>query len=409
MEFYTHTLSNGIRVIHKEVTQEVAHFGWMVQVGSRHEETSEFGLAHFVEHCLFKGTKNRRMHHILSRMEDVGGELNAYTTKEETFIYSSFLRQDYKRAMELISDIVNHSVFPEKELMKEKEVIFDEINSYKDNPSEQIFDEIDEIVFKNSDLGNNILGSEESVASFTREHIQKFIQKNYSTEKMILSSVGNIKAERLFAWAEKYFGSMQFAKQVETKNTLVFPYEKQLITKPLSNYQTHCILANRAYGSQNKDAKVLILLNNIFGGPGLNSRLNMSIREKHGFTYSIESNYHYYSDAGIFTIYFGTDKRHLNRVKKLIAKECNLLIDKKLTPRQLMKAKKQLLGQIFIAQENNCNLMLSMAKSLSLHKKVDTIEEIIERIESIQTEEIQSVASKILNPNALSTLEYTQP
>jgi predicted Zn-dependent peptidase len=407
MEFYTHTLDNGIRIIHKQIDQEVAHFGWMIQAGSRHEEDHEFGLAHFIEHCLFKGTTNRKMHHILSRMEDVGGELNAYTTKEETYIYSTFLKPDYKRAIELISDIVQNSTFPEKELAKEKEVIIDEINSYKDSPSEQIFDEIDEWVFPNSSLGKNILGNEESVKSFTREHILSFIEKNYCTDRMIISSVGNIKPEKLFNLVEQFFGEMPKKESKKEASPEIIEKNIQHISKPLAQYQSHCILGKMAYGATDKRARILVLLNNILGGPGLNSRLNMGIREKYGYTYSIESSYHYFSDHGIFTIYFGSDKKYLNKVKNLIFKECKKLTDKPLTDRQLSKAKKQLLGQIYIAQENNCSLMLSMAKSLSLYGKIDSLEKLKSRIESITSEELYEVAKEILNPDDFVILEYT--
>lgn len=407
MEFYTHTLANGIRIIHKRVKSEVAHFGWMINVGSRDENDDEFGLAHFIEHSLFKGTVKRKMHHILSRMEDVGGELNAYTTKEETYIYSSFLKSDYKRAVELIADIVQSSTFPEKELEKEKEVIIDEINSYKDSPSEQIFDDFDELIFDKTSLGVNILGDEESVSKFTREDVVSFLKKNYSPDKMIISSVGNISEERLFKLVEEYFG---FIPKAESKPKLVQEltvYTPKIISKPIAQHQSHCLMGTRAYGARDKRARTLILLNNILGGPGLNSRLNLGIREKYGYTYSIESNYHLYSDTGIFSIYFGTDKRHLDKVKKLIFKECNRFVNSMLTERQLNKAKRQLLGQFYISQENNCSLMLSMAKSLSIHGEVDTVNQIREKIEGITAEDLQSIAQTIFNKDEFSILEFT--
>lgn len=407
MEFYTRTLANGIRIIHKRVKSEVAHFGWMINVGSRDEDTNEFGMAHFIEHILFKGTEKRKMHHILSRMEDVGGELNAYTTKEETYIYSSFLKADYKRAIELISDIVQSSTFPLKELEKEKEVIVDEINSYKDSPSEQIFDDFDELIFDKTSLGVNILGSEESITKFTREDVLTFLKNNYSPEKMVISSVGNISEEKIFKLVEEFFGQIPASETRAKINQDLSIYKPKIISKNIAQHQSHCLIGTRAYGAKDKKARSLILLNNILGGPGLNSRLNLGIREKYGYTYSIESNYHLYSDTGIFSIYFGTDKRHLNKVKSLIYKECNKFVNTKLTERQLNKAKRQLLGQFYISQENNCSLMLSMAKSLSIHNEVDTVDQVREKIEGITAEDLQTIAASIFNQDQFSILEFT--
>lgn len=407
MEFYTHTLANGIRLIHKRVKSEVAHFGWMINVGSRDEEDHEFGMAHFIEHSLFKGTEKRKMHHILSRMEDVGGELNAYTTKEETYIYSSFLKADYKRAVELISDIVQFSTFPEKELEKEKEVIIDEINSYKDSPSEQIFDDFDEVIFDKTALGVNILGDENSVTKFTRDDVINFLRNNYSPDKMVISSVGNISEDRFFKLVEECFGHIPGKESKPKAIQELTTYTPKIISKAIGQHQSHCLIGTRAYGAKDKKARSLILLNNILGGPGLNSRLNLGIREKYGYTYSIESNYHLYSDTGIFSIYFGTDKKHLNKVKKLIYKECDRFVNTKLTERQLSKAKRQLLGQFYISQENNCSLMLSMAKSLSIHGEVDTVNQIREKIEGISSEDLQTIAQSIFNKEQFSILEFT--
>lgn len=407
MEFYTHTLANGIRIIHKRVKSEVAHFGWMINVGSRDEQEHEFGMAHFIEHILFKGTKKRKMHHILSRMEDVGGELNAYTTKEETYIYSTFLKSDYKRAVELISDIVQFSTFPEKELEKEKEVIIDEINSYKDSPSEQIFDDFDELIFDKTSLGVNILGDESSVNKFTRADITEFLKNNYTPDKMVISSVGNISEERFFKMVEDYFGDIPKNNiQPKIKDKLT-TYTPKIISKAIGQHQSHCLIGTRAFGAKDKKARSLILLNNILGGPGLNSRLNLGIREKYGYTYSIESNYHLYSDTGIFSIYFGTDKRHLKKVKNLIYKECDRFVNTQLTERQLNKAKRQLLGQFYISQENNGSLMLSMAKSLSVHGEVDTVNQVRNKIEGISSEDLQLIAQEIFNKDQFSILEFT--
>ncbi|MGB0883598.1 MAG: M16 family metallopeptidase [Flavobacteriales bacterium] len=406
MEFHTHRLANGIKVIHKVVDQEVAHFSWMISVGSRHEKKHQFGLAHFIEHGLFKGTKKRNMRPILSRMENVGGELNAYTTKEETYIYSSFLASDFERAVELIADIVKQSTFPKKEIEKEKIVILDEINSYKDNPSEQIFDDFEELIFKKSDLGKNILGDKKSVLSFDQESIFEFIDQNYSPDKMLLSSVGNSTPEEVFELADRYFSDLKTKKTKAYKPKLK-AYKPRISSQSIAQHQSHYLLGCRTFGAKDERCSALILLNNILGGPGMNTRLNLNIREKHGLTYSIESNCHFYRDAGVFSIYFGADKKHSERIKMLIFKACRKLMTKTLSEKQLKKAKKQLLGQFYIAQENNCNLMLSMAKSLSVHGKVDTVEDIQQNIEAITAKDIQDLAKIYLDPKQFSTLEYT--
>jgi predicted Zn-dependent peptidase len=405
MVFETHTLSNGIRLIHHSVNANVAHCGIILNTGSRDEKEEEWGIAHYIEHVVFKGTTKRKAYHILSRMEDVGGELNAYTTKEETCIYTTFLDKDYTRAIDLISDITFNSIFPEKELEKEKEVILDEINSYKDSPSELIFDDFEELIFKGDPIGRNILGTPKHVKAFKRDDILNFIKNNYHTDQMVISSVGNIKFSRLVKIVEKYFGEIPESIRT-TKRNKPNSYEARTQTMIKKTYQRHCVMGNIAYDLDDERRIPLSLLTNILGGPGMNSRLNLTLRERHGLAYNIEANYTPYADTGVFSIYFGTDKGNLDKCLSLINKEMDLLCTKKLGPGQLTRAKNQMIGQIAISSENNENLMLSLGKSFLLYNRIDSLEELYQKVESITAEELLEVANEILNKDLLTTLMY---
>jgi predicted Zn-dependent peptidase len=405
MEFEIFELSNGIRVVHKQVDRPVAHCGLMVMAGSRDEKPEEEGLAHFIEHVLFKGTTKRRAFHILSRMEDAGGELNAYTDKENTVIYSSFLTPDYSRAIDLIFDIGFHSTFPEKELEKEKEVIIDEINSYKDSPSELIFDDFESLLFPNHSLGMNILGTPDKVKSFKRQNVIDFIAREYGSNRMVFSSVGNITNKKLRAMLEKHTAHLQLTHSVINRNK-PSALDARHVEHEKSNFQTHAIVGTRAYPAGNDQSRTLHLLNNILGGPGMNSRLNLNIREKYGFTYNIESFYNPYSDTGVFGVYAGTDPETIGKTLKLIEKELKKLREKPLGTMQLTKAKRQILGQIAMGQENNASLMLALGRSLLMFNKIDTFEQIKDKIETITATDLQEVANEILDPGSLSTLVY---
>jgi predicted Zn-dependent peptidase len=383
----------------------VAHLGFTVHTGSRDELSSEHGMAHFIEHVIFKGTKKRKAWHILSRMEDVGGEINAYTTKEETCVYASFLKQEYKRAMELIYDICFHSVFPPKEINREKNIILDEILSYKDSPSELIFDEFEEQVFNGHAIGRNILGNEKNLLAFTREDIYKFISENYSTEEMVISSAGNISFNRFKTLAEKYFGHVQ-PKSRMRERMKPKAYKPGVIHSRKNTHQTHCLLGNIAYNAQDEKRTSLALLNNILGGPGLNSRLNMSLREKSGYSYHVESQYSAYSDTGLISVYFGCDKEKFQKSLELVFREFDLLRNKKLGTLQLSKAKKQLLGQVAISADSNEHRMLSMGRSLLVFNRVDSLEEISKKIENVSAGDLISVAAELLDKNKISILQY---
>lgn len=405
-EFEVFELSNGIRVVHKQISSPIAHCGLMIKAGSRDESLEEEGLAHFIEHVFFKGTAKRKAYHILSRMEDVGGEINAYTTKEDTVIYSSFLTEDYPRAVELLLDIAFNSTFPEKELKKEKEVIIDEINSYKDSPSELIFDDFEAQMYPNHPLGMNILGTPTTVKSFSKKDVQNFLSRFYSPENIVFSSVGNISAERLKKNLENHINSELQNEKSQTNRQSPGDYTPTAIYLNKPVFQCHAIIGNRAYSAVNKNARTLHLLNNLLGGPGMNSRLNLNIREKYGFTYNIESFYSPYSDTGLFGVYAGTDPSNIDKTIVLIEKELKKLREKPLGILQLKKAKRQMLGQIAMAQENNVSLMLSLGKSLLSFNKIDSFQEITEKVEAISSSDILDISNDILEPNKLSTLIY---
>ncbi len=403
--FQIHTLSNGIRLVHHFKKIPVAYCGLMINAGSRDESAEEHGVAHLLEHMLFKGTKMKKSSYILSRMEDVGGEINAYTTKEETCIHCTFFPRYYERALELISDIAFNSVFPEKEIQKEKEIIYDEINSYKDSPSELIFDEFEEQIFDGNSLGRNILGTEERLKHFTAETIRSFIKHNYSAGNMVVASVGDISFIKLIKLFEKYFSHVQ-AKSVVRKFLSSYPYTATQKTLNRGTYQAHCIIGNLAYDIRNAKRLTLHLLNNYLGGPGLNSRLNIALREKRGFTYSIDSVYTPYSDTGDITIYFGTDKSSVDKCIDIILKELRKVKEKYMGVATLSKAKKQLLGQLAIASENNESLMLSMAKSILVFNKVDSFAEICRKVDNISSIQVLEVANEVFQIDHLSYLIY---
>jgi predicted Zn-dependent peptidase len=404
-EFLTHTLNNGIRLIHKPTDSPVAHLGIIINAGSRDEKPQEHGLAHFIEHSVFKGTQTRKAFHILSRIEDVGGELNAYTTKEETALFSTFLAEFYDRTAELLSDILFNSSYPEKEINREKEVILEEINSYKDSPSELIFDEFEELVFDGHPIARNILGTKENLIVLNRNSIISFIENNYHTDQMVISSVGKIPFASLVKLIEKYFGGV--AEKIRVKKRQRFEnYIPSTRVIEKNTFQSHCVLGNISYEILNPRRIVMVLLNNIVGGQAMNSRLNMALRERKGMAYNIESGYTAYSDTGLFNVYFGTDRDNLKKATELIMKEFKLLREKKLGVMQLTRARRQLMGQIAISTENHEDLMLTIGKSYMLFNKVETVDEIFKKIEKIDHTDLLEVANEVLSADQLSKLIY---
>lgn len=405
MEYQYHTLHNGIRIIHKMVGNDVAHLGVVVNTGSRDEELRQNGLAHFIEHMIFKGTTHRKAYHIIGRIENVGGDINAYTSKEETFIHTSFLNTYYPRSVELLADILFNSTFPEKEIEKEKDVILDEINSYKDNPQELIYDEFEEMLFDGHPFGRNILGIPKTVKKFSRQDINEFISENYHTDQMIICSVGKIDFPKLIKMAEKWFGNVTPNLRKKSRIPINDYRPKQKFAKK-KIFQTHSLLGQVVMGQMDPKKTAMILLNNYLGGPGMNSRLNLAIREKHGISYNIESQYFPYSDTGVFAIYFGTDNGNFEKTYKLILSELKLLCTKKLGTVQLHRAKQQLTGQIAIAHESNLNDMISVGKSALVFEKIDSIEEVYRKINKVTAEEVLEVANIACLSELMSLLVY---
>ena len=406
MEFIQFRLANGIRVVHKQVKgTKVAHLGLFINAGSRDEEEHEKGLAHFIEHTIFKGTKKRKAFHILNRLDSVGGELEAYTTKEETVFYASFLKEHLNRAADLIADITFNSIFPAKEIEKEKDVIIDEIASYQDSPYDQIYDDFEEQIFGAHPLGSNILGTEKHLKKFTKEHITNFMTRLYAADEMVISSVGAFSEKRLKETLEKHF-TVPIQQERSHQRKPFNGYQSSHTDILKDSYQSHYITGNIAYGSMDDKKNGMILLNNLIGGPAMNSILNMEVREKLGYTYNIESNYSIYSDGGLFSIYLGTDQQHLEKSVAVVNKALKKLKEKELSVRQLSQAKKQLIGQIALGRENNASLMLSYGKSMLVHDKISTLEEIIENIESITSKEIFEISNEILTLDDFSHLAF---
>lgn len=405
MDLFFHTLSNGIRLVHQSMPGVVAHCGLVINTGSCAERSSEQGMAHFIEHMLFKGTSKRKAYHILSRMEDVGGELNAYTTKEETAVHASFMKEDIERAIEIISDIVFNATLPEKEIEKEKEVVMEEINSYLDNPAELIFDDFEELIFAGQPIGHNILGTESTVKYFTQESLFNFISSNYNTDQMVFCSVGNIPDTTILRLFTKYFNLIP-ANLRDKKSSFPWQYKVSSVTKNMDTFQNHCIIGNVAYNQRDDRRLGMFLLNSILGGQGLNSRLNLSLREKNGLAYNVESAYSPYSETGAFSIYFGTDNQHLEKSVRVTLSELNRLRTKALGTIQLFRAKNQMKGYLARGYENHENLMLSLGKSLLVFNRVENLEETCRKIDAITSSELLDIANEIFEEGKLSTLIY---
>lgn len=403
--YQTYIFENGLRLIHYRVPTKAAYCGLIINVGSRDEREEESGIAHFIEHVIFKGTEKRKAYHVLSRLEDVGGELNAYTTKEDTCVYATFMAKDYERTLELFADIVFHSVFPEKEIEKEKDVVLDEIDSYKDSPGELIFDDFEEQVYEGCRIGRNILGNEAAVKSISRKMILNFVERNYSPDRMVISSVGDIPFEKLVRLVEKYFAC--YARRgeplVRVKPEIYVP---RFVEVNKDTHQCHCIVGNVAYDNKEDKRLPLSLLMNLLGGSGMNTRLNLNIRERYGLAYNIEASYTPYSDTGICMIYFGCDRENADWCLDLCKREMRALYEEKLGPVQMKRAKTQMIGQLTISSENYENLMLSIGKSFLIYDKVDSLEDVYAQIGEITPEVLVQVAEEIFDERKLSVLIY---
>ncbi len=399
------TLSNGIRLVYMHAPAQVAHLGVTILAGSRYEGEKEEGLAHFLEHCIFKGTKKRRSLHILSRLDSVGGELNAYTTKEEICVYASFTKEYIQRSSELLSDIILNSNFPPKEIEKEKEIILDEINSYLDSPGEKIFDDFEAHLFKGHPLGTNILGTKESVSAFTQEDLLRYIGRFFFTENMVISFVGDVPGPKLIRILEKDFGQLKHKAPMQAPRTFT-GYEPFKIRSREANVQVHGIIGGLAPSYNEEQRRAMTLLINVLGGPALNSRLILSVREKYGYSYNIEANYAPFADTGYWSIYFGTDQKYLEKTIRLIYKELRLLREKTLNENQLRNAKTQLKGHLALSLDSNSGIMLGLGKSLLLFNQIDSIQEIYAGIDKLTVKELQEVAEKYFNESSISELIF---
>lgn len=406
IDYFSHVLPNGLRIVHLPSDSPVSYCGFAVDAGTRDEEAHEFGLAHFVEHMVFKGTERRKSWHILNRMENVGGELNAYTTKEETFIYSVFMEEHYGRAFELLTDLIFHSRFPEQEIEKEVDVILDEINSYEDSPSELIFDEFENQMFAGHALGHNILGDEKSLLSFNSESGISFMKRFYAPENIVFFSMGRMPFAKILKMAEGALSGITFPM---AKRNRVAPPEivPSACKQHKDTHQAHVLIGGRAYSMFNEKRIPLFLLNNLLGGPGMNNRLNVSLREKHGLVYNVESNVTSYTDTGLASIYFGTDPKNRDKALALVHKELAKLREVKLTATQLATAKKQVIGQLGVSGDNKEGLFLGLGKSFLHYNRYDTLPEVFAKVESLTTEEIREVANEVFAPERLFSLIYS--
>ncbi len=398
-------LSNGMRAVYLYAPSYVSHIGLTFLAGSRFENENEIGLAHFLEHCLFKGTTKRKPFHILSRLDSVGGELNAFTSKEELCIHASFTNEHTERSIELLADISMNSTFPEKEIEKEKEIILDEINSYLDSPSDKIFDDFDGLMFENHPLGNNILGTKESVNSFGSKDLNQYVERLLTAENGVISYVGAIPISKFQKLLEKYFGTFRKGEKQDLQNDFS-GYKPFLKRVKEANYQAHTIIGSIAPSYSNEERKGMNLLINILGGPALNSRLTLSVREKYGYSYNIEANYTPYSDTGFWSVYLGTDQKYLNKSLDLVHKELKKLRESKLTSLQLHQAKQQLKGHLALSLDSNSGLMIGLGKSLLLFNQIDTLQEIREGIDKVTSDQILEIANKYLAPEIISELIF---
>ena len=421
MKYNTYTLDNGLRIIHLPSDSKVVYCGYQINAGTRNEEPGEEGLAHFCEHVTFKGTERRKAWHILNCLESVGGDLNAYTNKEGTVYYSAILKEHIARAVDLLTDIVFHSVYPQAEIDKEVEVICDEIESYNDSPAELIYDEFENIIFKGSPLGHNILGTAEQVRSFKTEDALRFTRKLYRPDNAIFFAYGDIDFKKLVRLLKKSFLSeerrvksekfnspeaqTQFNIQHLTFNTQ-HSFEGQTIVMQKNTHQAHVMIGTRAYDVNDSRRMPLYLLNNMLGGPGMNAKLNLALREHNGLVYTVESTMVAYGDTGIWSIYFGCDEHDVKRCLRLVRKELDKFMLKPLSEAQLKAAKKQIKGQIGVACDNRENFALDFGKSFLHYGWEKNVDRLYEQVDEITAEQIQAVAQELFDKDRLTTLIF---
>lgn len=451
MKYNTYTLDNGLRIIHLPSDSKVVYCGYQINAGTRNEEPGEEGLAHFCEHVTFKGTERRKAWHILNCLESVGGDLNAYTNKEGTVYYSAILKEHIARAVDLLTDIVFHSVYPQAEIDKEVEVICDEIESYNDSPAELIYDEFENIIFKGSPLGHNILGTAEQVRSFKTEDALRFTRKLYRPDNAIFFAYGDIDFKKLVKLIRKALAdddsgkvaenaansvgklaeeklpqisqitqisgdensittekSMSSVKSVGPENYPSVGKEiaGQTIVMQKNTHQAHVMIGTRAYDVSDSRRMPLYLLNNMLGGPGMNAKLNLALREHNGLVYTVESTMVAYGDTGIWSIYFGCDEHDVKRCLRLVRKELDKFMQKPLSEAQLKAAKKQIKGQVGVACDNRENFALDFGKSFLHYGWEKNVDRLYEQVDEITAEQIQAVAQELFDKDRLTTLIF---
>lgn len=408
MEYNTITLPNGLRVIHLHSQSPVVYCGYEVCAGTRDERNGEEGIAHFCEHVTFKGTEHRTAMQILNRLESVGGELNAFTNKEDTVYYSAILKEHFPRAVDLLTDIVFFSTYPQHEINKEVEVICDEIESYNDSPAELIYDDFESAVFAGHPLGHNILGSEEMLKGYTTEDALRFTRRYYRPENTVFFVSGDVDFKRVVALVKKATASFPEAQPlIDVTPTAVLPdYEPQTIRHDRGTHQAHVMVGNRAYSVHDKRRMPLYLLNNILGGPGMNARLNISLRERNALVYTVESSMVCYSDTGLWTTYFGCDPKDVDKCLRFVRRELDKVMQRPLSANQLRMAKHQIKGQIGVACDNRESFALDFGKTFLHYGWKKNVESLMEDIDRITAGEIQQVAQEIFAEDRLTTLIY---
>ena len=415
MKYNTYTLDNGLRIIHLPSDSKVVYCGYQINAGTRDEEPGEEGLAHFCEHVTFKGTKRRKAWHILNCLESVGGDLNAYTNKEGTVYYAAILKEHIARAVDLLSDIVFHSTYPQQEIDKEVEVICDEIESYNDSPAELIYDEFENILFKGNSLGHNILGTAEQVRQFTTEDALRFTRKLYRPDNAVFFAYGDIDFKKLVTLLKRSVGSEELRVKNEEFNSREEERMKgeesnspkgQTIVMEKHTHQAHVMIGTQAYDVHDDRRMPLYLLNNILGGPGMNAKLNLALREHNGLVYTVESTMVAYGDTGTWSIYFGCDEHDVKRCLRLVRKELDKFMEKPLSDAQLRAAKKQIKGQIGVACDNRENFALDFGKSFLHYGWEKNVDRLYEQVDEITAQQIQSVAQELFDEHRLTTLIF---
>jgi predicted Zn-dependent peptidase len=408
-KYNTHKLDNGLRIIHLQSPSQVVYCGYQVAAGTRDEQPDEEGLAHFCEHMTFKGTERHNAIQIINSLEQLGGELNAFTNKEDTTFYAVIQKEHLSKAVDLLTDIVFHSTYPQHEIDKEVEVICDEIESYNDTPAELIYDEFENILFAGHPLGHNILGQADQLRKYTTDDALRFVRRNYRPEKAIFFAYGDIDFGKLVKSLKFKVYSLEMitpAADISSINYKLSTINSQLITKDIGSHQAHVMLGTQSYDIHHPLRIPLYLLNNILGGPGMNARLNLSLRERHGLVYTVESTMVSYSDCGLWCIYFGCDPHDVNKCLRLVHHELDKVMQKPLSDRQLRSAKQQLKGQIAIACDNREQFALDFGKSFLHYGWEKDITHLFESIDKVTASDIQTVANELFNPERLTTLIF---